>query len=278
MTITTIIPALINNEELEHLLDETLSKIPPDSNLILITQNRKPILSNINYFKRVNWLHFNKPIGKWNAIKEGQNILRKSKFHNDRIVLLDADDPIQRDSLVAAYKFCRDMNEDWLIGCRQKIILHADDQLSERSRFYLEVFTNSLLLLQLVPEADLFRICAPDIQSGFYIFKSNVFKNIDLYGSVNYGGELMIFNKLITNKYRFCNFDIQITQARPSNYNISQILSDIFRLNFFMNISNEIIKRAIELTPVLYKRYFHREDYLLFKIEINSMLKGIGSV
>ena len=272
----TIIPALINTRKSEYLLNKTLSKIPNNSGLILITQQKKPNIRSLSHLQLLDWSHFNQPIGKWGAIKQGQDILRKNKLKSSHVALLDADDPIQYESLSSSYRMCSSMEEDWLIGCRKKILLCAEDQYSNRTRLYLETFTNSLLLLQLMSEDTLLSIQTPDIQSGFYIFKFDIFNSIEMPNKFTYGGELIIFNQLFIKGFKYLNFDIETTQIRESYYSISQIVNDIVQLNFFKDINCELIARTVKLTPILYKRYFHTYDYTSFKKEIKLILKAMG--
>ena len=182
-----LVPALLRNAEAERRLLRTLSRFPSSApaNLILITQGNRITIPSLPGICAILHEHFDHPLGKWAAIRHGLSLMARSE--DEPVILIDADDPITDASMVRTFSSARSINADYVIGDRSMIFLHADDQLSPQSRVFVEIFSNTLLLLTLQTQQPIPSVVS-DIQSGLYIISGRARQAISLDYVKDYGG------------------------------------------------------------------------------------------
>jgi len=279
-----IIPALIKNEHSIVLLQRTIDKINLTLviQIIIVLQGQKLKKNNPEYIEFNNLktplilqdknkftiINFEKRLSKWKAIEIGRDKLPSNKM---MVLLLDADDPIEEKSFINLQKTISKTNADCIIGKRNKIILYADDQKSTHSRVFLELFTNTLLLLNNSRQENLKEF--PDIQSGIFSLKSSYLKGIDFSYIEQYGGELSMYYQLAQKNIHFITVKIKTNASLQSTYKVDEIVDAIFKLPYFKNINNQIISEAIVKTPSFYFEYFKNINQKEYIKEITKILK-----
>jgi len=158
-------------------------------------------------------------------------------------------------------------NADYVVGDRSMILLHADDQLSPQSRVFVEIFSNTLLLLILqtqrpIPNA------GSDIQSGLYIISGRARQALSLDYVRDYGGELALYYELASAGFVPSVLGIEANNATPSSYSIEKIVRSIAALPFFQSVSREQFSEALQLAPKLYARFLRQSTKEQFQLEI----------
>jgi len=268
--LAVIIPALLRSPDDQFLLEQTVRRIPwqRDDELVLVSQGQKPSARLQTAAPRLRWTHFDTPRTKWGAI----DIARKQVSSiASKIVLLDADDPIAEDSLRHIWKRIEGDDFDLLIGERTQITLRAKDELSPRSRAYIEIFSNALLLLLL---GDLYSEAKsyPDIQSGFYVIRREILEIIELEYIGAYGGELNLYYELAKRHGRIERASIETRPSVVSSYDLKRIINDIFRLPFLADASPNDVEAAKAVAPLMYARYLERGEEPAYRREIETVL------
>ncbi len=265
-----IIPALLRSPDDRLLLEQTVQRIPwqSDDELVLVTQGQKPSAWLQTVAPRLRWTHFDTPRTKWGAI----DVARKQVSSiTSKVVLLDADDPIAEDSLRHIWKRIEGDDFDLLIGERTQIALRATDELSPRSRVYVEIFSNALLLLLL---GDLYSEAKsyPDIQSGFYVIRREILEMVELEYVGAYGGELALYYQLAKMHSRIERASIETRPSAVSSYDLKRIINDIFRLPFLAGAGTNVVESAKAVAPLMYARYLERGEEPAYRREIETVL------
>lgn len=269
-SLAVIIPALLRSENDHLLLEHTIRKVPwrPQDELILVTQVQRAAERIRSYAPHLHWTHFDNPLTKWKAIDLARAYVPPE---SDFIVLLDADDPLSRESLHDALRVAEGSGFDLLLGQRTQIALRASDELSPRSRLYLEIFSNALLLLRLGGMHST-RTSCPDIQSGFYLVGRKWFESLQLDYIGAYGGELALYYQLANASCRIVQAPIQARASAISSYNLERIVTDIFALPFFAGVTDTEIETAQCRAPQMYACYLNQADESDFDREIVKIL------
>lgn len=269
-SLTAIIPALLRSEDDQLLLEHTIRKVlwRPQDELIIVTQVQRAAEGIRSLAPHLHWMHFDKPLTKWKAIDLARaHVSPKSEF----IVLLDADDPLLGESLNDALRVADGGAFDLLLGQRTQIALRASDELSPRSRLYLEIFSNTLLLLRLGGMHST-RAACPDIQSGFYLLGRKLLESIQLDYIGAYGGELALYYQIAKASCRIVHVPIQARVSAISSYNLQRIVTDIFALPFFNGVTDSEIDTAKCLAPQIYACYLNQAAEPDFDREIVKIL------
>lgn len=268
--LAVIIPALLRSEDDQLLLEHTIGKIPwrPQDELILVTQVQRAAERTRSLAPHLHWIHFDDPITKWKAIDLARAHVPSE---SEVIVLLDADDPLSGESLHDALRVADRGGFDLLLGQRTQIALRASDELSPRSRLYLEIFSNALLLLRL-GGVHTTRTACPDIQSGFYLLGRKWFESLQLDYVGAYGGELALYYQLASASCRIVHAPIQARASAISSYNLERIVTDIFALPFFAGVTDTEIDAAKCLAPQMYACYLNQAGESDFDREIGKIL------
>ncbi|MBI5118392.1 hypothetical protein HZA56_18110 [Candidatus Poribacteria bacterium] len=266
-----IVPALVTDDESVVLLDRTIRAIPSNSNaeLFLVTQGMRPTLPDYNHLRALHWSHFDTPLKKWGAVREA---VASIPIDSEPVMLLDADNSIAADSLQGLCTYCAREEVAFLVGERDRIALGAADQLSPNSRLYLEIFTNTLLLIvldEVRPEATQY----PDVQSGLYVVRSDLLHSIDFSGVGNYGGELLLYHDLCRTGVQPKSYPIISVARTRSSYSLRTIIDDTFNLRFFRGVPSNVVQRAKMIAPTLYSRYLDAATIDHFTSEIDRMLR-----
>jgi len=270
-----VVPAFLKDPAGEERLRRTLSRFPSASSpvLVLVTQGRQFVGPSLPRSGTIIHEHFDNPIGKWAAIRRGLSLIPSG--NDGPVLLLDGDDPITDASMADVFA-AASLRPDFLIGDRKEILLQADDQSSPQSRIFVEIFSNTLLLL-ILDSAQRTSTLAPDIQSGLYLLSDRARRAIRLEYVHDYGGELALYYELINAGFRSSNLSIEINQATPSAYSIDKILRSIARLPFFKSISSEKLLQALELAPNVYARFLEPNSQSSFEAEMSSALRAVFS-
>ena len=265
-----LIPALINSDESEQLLALTLSHIPivADSIVVVISQGRRPAIKKPRNIKELIWQHYDTPLTKWTAISRAREAIAED---GTQVVLLDADDPIESASFLEAITKSRLRPSDCWSGRREEINLFAEDELSSDSRFFLEMFSNTLLLNRAGPPKPVL-FDPPDIQSGLYVLPSTTFKRLTFDYVRDYGGELTLFYQLWCDGIGIENLDYRPQPRKASSYRLQQIFDQIMSLPFFRDITDKEIDEAKKLAPVRYRRYFDAGRLAAYEGEMRRIL------
>lgn len=264
-----IIPALISNEESSKALQKTIDNIEWKyvKKLILISQGEMPKITLPQSDKFVHE-YYDKGLTKWIAIQKGFKYLEGDEM----VMLLDGDDPIEKNSFKELMEEISTTRADWMVGKRDEIILYSSDQHGQNSRLYLELFTNTLLIL-LDELREVYKGNTPDIQSGVYIIRANILKTIDFSDVKSYGGELTIFHQLSMRGVRCESVDIVTNASLQSSYRFKTIVEAIFDFRFFKSRLNEKILRICgELTPAMYPEYFRNLDLEEYRREVANIV------
>ena len=263
----TIIPALLTNDSDERLLHETVrnASLYSPHKLVLITQGRRP--RNIEYQKLVDCslYHSDKPLSKWNAIQYG---LEQIDAANEKIVLLDADNPFEAGSLVRAYEFWDESEAQCLLGKRSTLALKAEDQLSNATRLVVEIITNTLLLMQHSATKPIVLSSSPDIQNCLYMLNSKLLKGLDFAAIGNYGGEVYLFNYLSEKNIPIQNIPITPIFRNKSNYSVKEIIRNLSTLPFLKNADMAALDCACKAAPLVYGEYV--DEYVSSKYKEES--------
>ena len=262
-----LVPALLRNAETERRLLRMLSRFPSSApaTLVLITQGNRITIPALPGICAILHKHFDSPIGKWAAIRHGLSLIARSA--DEPIILIDADDPITDTSMVRAFTSANSFNTDYVIGDRSMIFLHADDQLSPQSRIFVEIFSNTLLLLTIQTQRPIPSV-GSDIQSGLYIISGRARQAISLDYVRDYGGELALYYELASAGFVPSTLGIESNNAAPSSYSIEKIVRSIAALPFFQSISREQFSDALHLAPRLYARFLRQSTKEQFQLEI----------
>ena len=269
-----LIPALLRDAQAEQSLLRTLSRFPPNmpAALVLVTQGRQFSVPSLVGIRAVTHKHFDRPIGKWSAIRHGLSLIPSNI--DDPVLLLDADDPIADASMVSAFEAAALLHPDFMIGERKTILLHADDQLGPQSRVFVEIFSNTLLLLTLqvlrpIPDK------GPDIQSGLYLLSGRARRAISLEYVTDYGGELALYYELANAGLAPSSLAIETNKVTPSSYSVENIVRSIAALPFFRPVSRDRLLEALHLAPRLYARYLVQGSEEQFRHEIVPALRRV---
>lgn len=273
-----LIPALINSEESESLLKLTLRHIPisAESVAVVVSQGRRPNLEKPANIKELIWKHYETPLTKWSAIVRARQVVPDNQT---QVVLLDADDPIEPASFAKAISKCLLRPAICWIGRRSEIALHAADEFSGNSRFFIEMFSNTLLLNRVNPSSPVIDD-PPDMQSGFYVLPALQFGQMTFKYVRDYGGELALCYQLLMKGALLENLDYLPQPRMSSSYRVQQILRQVFDLPFFGGLAENEIEEARTIAPVRYRRYFNQQRLAAYDHEIKHLLalcKSIGS-
>lgn len=265
-----LIPALITSDESEALLRITMEHIPAvaEARVIVISQGRRPSLVRPDHIRELLGEHHDLPLTKWQAIVRARALLSDGC---GQVVLLDADDPVDPASFLAAMPQMSSEPESCFIGCRREISLFAADALSADSRFFLEILSNTLLIQRfrtVVADVD----DPPDIQSGFYVLPARRLNQLNFEYVADYGGELALCYQLWESGLTTQNLDYIAQARRASSYKLKQIYAQIMDLPFFRSVTAAEIERAKNLAPILYRRYFNERLATSYQSEIAKIL------
>lgn len=250
-----IIPALLKDEHGKTLLIDTLRSATSFSSneVILITQGLQLGSEEVSEFEKLKILHSDIPLSKWGAIKRG---IEEIKEEHEKVILLDADDPFDRQSLVNVFDVWSQSNSYCLLGKRKEILLNSADQLSQATRVVLEIVFNTLLLSRYPSENIILLPPSPDIQNCLYMFDVSVVRQMDFNAIENYGGEMFLFNYLIEEGVAINNVPVLSVSRNSSNYSISEIVNNLAKLPFLRGTSIEEMDCAIRMAPIVYREYF----------------------
>ena len=271
-----LIPALIDSDESEHLLKLTLRHIPSlaDSIAVVVSQGRRPSLEKPANIKELIWQHYETPLTKWSAIVRGAR--ETVSDDQTQVVLLDADDPVEAASFSKAISESLLRPDTCWIGRRSEIALYAADEFSGDSRFFLEMFSNALLLNRDNPPESVLAD-PPDIQSGFYVLPASEFQLTTFDYVRDYGGELALFHQLLQAGDSVANLDYSPQPRKASAYRVQQILRQVMDLPFFCGATEQEIEEARRLAPVLYRRYFSQRQLAAYDNEMLQLLASSRS-
>jgi hypothetical protein len=139
------------------------------------------------------------------------------------------------------------------------------------SRFFLEVFTNTLLLGRVDPSTRV-PLDPPDIQSGFYVLPSSVIEQLTFEYVADYGGELALFYQLWRAGSSTENLDYRPRARKASAYRLRQIYEQVMALPFFRDVTEEESEHARRRAPVLYRRYFDEKRLAAYEEEMPRIL------
>lgn len=265
-----LIPALITSAESEALLRLTIEHIPAaaEARVIVISQGRQPSLVRPSHIRELLGEHHELPLAKWAAIARARGLLPDGF---SQVVLLDADDPVDPASLLAAMPRISLEPESCFIGRRREISLFAADALSADSRFFLEMFSNTLLVQRFhTIAADVYD--PPDIQSGFYVLPAPTLKRLTFDYVADYGGELALCYQLWESGLTTRNVDYVAQARQASSYKLKQIYAQIMDLPFFRSVTSAEIAQAKDLAPALYRRYFNDRLATSYQSEMVKIL------
>ncbi|MGZ4865102.1 MAG: hypothetical protein ACXV39_10785 [Halobacteriota archaeon] len=265
-----LIPALVDSDESEELLTLTLRHIPSaiDATAVVISQGRRPMIEKPSQINKLILQHYETPLTKWAAISRARNAVPEDRT---QVVLLDADDPVNPESLLDAISKSRLAPTHCWIGQRKHIALFAEDELSADSRFFLEMFSNTLLLNRAKPPSPVL-LDPPDIQSGFYVLPSSTIKQVTFDYVADYGGELALCYQLWQAGMVTENLEYSPQARRASAYRLKQIFDQVMSLPFFNGITDKESEEAKKLAPVLYRRYFDQQRLAAYEQEISRIL------
>lgn len=268
-----LVPALLKDADSERRLMRTLSRFPAnaDATLVLITQGNRPTVPSLPGIRAVKHEHFDSAVGKWPAVAHGLSMITPRAA--DAVIVLDGDDPITDASAARAFARARSLQSGYVIGDRRAILLRADDQLSSQSRIFVEIFSNTLLLLTLHARRQIPSV-GPDIQSGLCILSARARDALSVDYVMGYGGELALYYELTRAGYTPSSIEIEINEATPSSYSIETIVAGIANLPFFQLVSTERLLEALDLAPSLYSRYLRNGDEKRFPQEIGSVMRN----
>ena len=265
-----LIPALLRELEAEARLHRTLSRLAPEITLVLVTQGdylTRPLPAR---FRGLIHRHSDVPLGKWPAVRLGLNSIPRDS--DSPLLLIDGDDPVAADSIRAMVS-AADSGVDFAIGDRDRIQLHAAGTTEPEARTFLEVFTNTLLLLTL---GGAIRKIGPDIQSGLYVLSERARRLLSLEYVRDYGGELSLFFELSRAGFEYSTVPVTTNPATPSSYSVQKIIQSIARLPFTSGVSSDQMDRALELAPTLYARYLPVEHRSRFTSAVSALLPAFS--
>jgi len=268
-----LIPALLRDSESEHRLLRTLSRFPSGvpATLVLVTQGNRIAVSAGRGISAVIHEHFDDAIGKWTAIRYGLSRIPRSA--DAPVLLLDADDPITDASVETMFAMLQADRNAFVIGDRNTILLHADDQLSPQTRAFVEIFSNTLLLLTLRSRRSI-PLVGPDIQSGAYVLSGAARRALSLEYIGDYGGELALYHELVTAGFEPAVVEIEPNKTNPSSYSVDKIVGSIAALPFFRSASPERMLEAVNLSPRIYGRFLRQSAVDQFRLELSRVLRG----
>ncbi|HCW07625.1 MAG TPA: hypothetical protein DGG95_09715 [Cytophagales bacterium] len=272
-----IIPALLRSYDDEMRLNSTISKLIDTSisQFIIFSQCIRPKLEKYYSFKNFKVLHYEQPATKWRGISEARKAIGQTQ---ERIILIDADDPFEESSLRKFCKYVAQCDADCIIGRRDDIKLNAEDEFSLFTRLFIEVFSNTLVLGRIGALKRLIKLGkGPDIQSGLYAISGDIFNSIDLGYVQSYGGELAVYYQLSIKNADVIEFPIVTAHNSPSSYRVKQILKEILDLPFLFSISDEEVEMALLWGPNIYADFLSVDAKRFYESEIRSLLSSIGT-
>lgn len=265
-----LIPALVNSDESERLLNLTLKHIPPseDSIAVVVSQGRRPRLDKPSNVRNLVLQHYENPLRKWVALSLARDVVPSNET---QVVLLDADDPIEPFTFAEAISKSLLRPATCWIGQRTEIALYAEDELSNDSRFFLEMFSNTLLLSKASPPSPVL-LDPPDIQSGFYVLPASTFKRLTFDYVEDYGGELALCFQLWQAGTVTANLSYSAQYRNASSYRLQQIVNQILRLPFFRDVTEDDIEEAKMLAPDRYRQYFNEQRLAMYEKEMERIM------
>jgi hypothetical protein len=269
MKLLIIIPALVNCERQKNELFNTIDKLSKvfNSRIVVILQGKYKFQKPL--YEKLEIVYCKRKLGKWGAINIAKSYLKKEKF----VLLHDADDPF---TLASYYNIKKSKLYKYNIyfGKRNRILLESNDQLSKKSRKYVELFLNTLIMNKYYNMNNL--KSGIDIQSGLIILPYYIFFDINFSGFRNYGGELNIYLYAIQNNISVGQIEVAVNDSysrKFSNYTIKQILNSSIK---DINDLKTDLNKLLELTIKLYSEFLNDEEQV-FKNEITYFLKKISN-
>ena len=263
-----IIPALLRSQSDVEALTRTLAAIPADivNRCVIAGQGLPPVLASRPSREYVV-LQREAPSTKWGAITR---VLQEVGTGGERVLLIDADDPFEATSLRDFCLHGAASKLDCVIGRRNHIALTAQDQRSTHSRSFIEIFSNTLLLIRLGLLAG--TRTGPDIQSGLYVLSSEALcsANFDHVGP--YGGELTLYHHVIVSGGDVEEKSVRANPAQKSSYLAREIIRQTLELPFLAVPSEQEIDLALREGPRVYAELMPGSDEL-YRHEMRDLLE-----
>jgi hypothetical protein len=250
-----IIPALLRTVEDVRELAATLRSIPADvvRRCVIASKGLQPRLQEAPQGREYVVLHGNVSTTKWESIVRGLQTLGDT---SERVLLIDADDPFEAESLREFCLYADSTEADCIVGRRDRVVLVAEDQRTPLTRLFIEVFSNTLLLARLdglAKESATFR--APDIQSGLYALPANVLRRVGFEKVKTYGGELTLYHTLAASGARIEEKTVTTHEVLESSYLSRDIFDGLFELAFFADLTDDDLNFALNEGPRLYAEW-----------------------
>jgi hypothetical protein len=273
-----IIPALLRTGEDVKELAATLRSIPADvvRRCVIASKGLQPRLEEAPQGREYVVLHGTVSTTKWESIARGIETLGDT---SEPVLLIDADDPFEADSLREFCLYADSTEADCIIGRRDRVILVAEDQRTPLTRLFIEVFSNTLLLARLgalANESATFR--APDIQSGLYALPANVLRRVGFDKVKTYGGELALYHTLAVAGAHIEEKTVTTHEVLESSYLSRDIFDGLFELAFFAGLTDDELNFALNEGPRLYAEWMPGvRQASSYREEINALLASRGA-
>lgn len=297
-----IIPALLRTPEDVRELAATLNSIPADvvDRCIVAWKGLRPVLDEVPRGRRYSLVEGDMSTTKWGSIVQG---LREVESGSRELVLLiDADDPFEAESLREFCLCAQGAEADCVVGRRDRVILVAEDQRTPLTRLYIEVFSNALLLAKLsgasgpasatAPRTDkesspprgshtegarrpsIRSARGPDIQSGLYVLRADVLRRVSFDGVQSYGGELTLYHNLAKAGARIEEKITRTREVLESSYLSRDIFRAILNLPFFADATDADMQLALDEGARLYADWLPAGGYADYRAEIQALLSA----
>jgi hypothetical protein len=252
-----LIPSLVRREDSERhlgLLSETIASIPKCTNSLIYVvlqgdARHGEVIEGDNRSHVV--LYSAEPLGKWGAVCWGIETIRRNRAGSEYVlVMMDADRAFAGEDIAKlAAPILRGVTRH-SIGNRDRIGLQTPG-VDERLRIFLELYFNTLTLIQL--GAPLASENAFDIQCGFQALHSSFVGRLDLgVYPKKYGGELVTFIQSIECGNVPVSVDIRFLLDTSASFGIDTVANGLLSIDLLRRSSGEARMQAFKACPVVY--------------------------
>jgi hypothetical protein len=269
-----LIPAYLRTDAQQALLRATLASLPAgiDLQVVVLAQGRRPELNSIPVAHGLRVAHHPTALTKWGAVALGLDGLDESA----PVMILDGDLPVTPESVRRFVGAAGGSTADIVVGARSDILLEAPDEVSEDSRLFVELVTNTMLLLLAAPDVTE-DTPAPDMQGGLILVSPRLRRTVDFRGVGRYGAELEMFDRIFRRGLTIDMVAVDPTPRQPSSLRIATIIEDVVALPCFRRLNDAVVEAAGRRTPTLYGRYLRGARRRRWDHEIGAVMAAFRS-